>query len=279
MKPDLTEEKKKEIREFIEKELAEDEEPIFYAVSGSHLYGFPSENGGDIDIRGFHAVDPDEHLKLDSPREQLEVEKNWDSSFEQEKMDLVSYELKKFGYLVFKTNFNVLEWIFGENIVWNRREEELEELRDIIRSHLPADVPYHYRGMAKQNYGKFLDPESGSYNPTAKKHLYVLRGLLGAKYIQEKRELEPEITEMAKELLEEEEKKIVQDLIAGKRGNETEKASEELIKRADQLINRLFSEIEVESDKKDEKLTEEIDEWMLKTKKKKTKPVTKSGYN
>lgn len=267
MKPDLTEEKKKEIREFIEKELAEDEEPIFYALSGSHLYGFPSEKGGDIDIRGFHAVDSDEHLKLDSPREQLEVEKSWDSSFEQEKMDLVSYELKKFGHLVFKTNFNVLEWIFGENIVWNRREEELEELRDIIRSHLPADVPYHYRGMAKQNYSKYLNPESGSYNPTAKKHLYVLRGLLGAKYIQKKHEIEPDITEMADMLLEEEEVKIIQDLIREKRGNEKEKASEELAERSDQLIKSLFNEIDVESDKNDRKLTQEIDEWMLKTRK------------
>lgn len=267
MKPDLTEEKKKEIREFIREELDEDEEPIFYALSGSHLYGFPSEDGGDIDIRGFHAVDSQEHLKLDSPREQIEVEKDWDSSFEQEKMDLVSYELKKFGYLVFKTNFNVLEWIFGENIVWNRREEQLEELRDIVRSHLPADVPYHYRGMAKQNYGKYLDPDSGSYNPTAKKYLYVIRGLLGAKYIQEKHELEPDITEMADQLLEEEETKIVQDLIAEKRGNEKEKASEELIKKTDQLIKKLFDEIDVESNKNDQKLTQEIDEWMLKTRK------------
>lgn len=267
MSHELSEEKKREIRGFIEKELAEDEEPIFYALSGSHLYGFPSENGGDVDIRGFHAVYSEEYLKLNSPREQLEVEKNWDSSFEQEKIDLVSYELKKFGYLIFKTNFNVLEWIFGENIVWNRREEELEELRDIIRSHLPADIPYHYRGMAKQNYRKFLDPNSGSYNPTAKKFLYVTRGILGAKYIQENHELEPDITEMADQLLEEEEAKIIHDLIAEKRGNEKEKASRELIERADQLINRLFSEIEVEPNKDDEKLTQEIDEWMLKTRK------------
>lgn len=267
MKPNLSKEKKEEIREFIEKELDKDEEPIFYALSGSHLYGFSSEKGGDIDIRGFHAVDSEEHLKLDSPREQVEVEKEWDSSFTQTKMDLVSYEMKKFGYLVFKTNFNVLEWIFGENIVWNRREEELEELREIVKSHLPADVPYHYRGMAKQNYKKFLNPDSGSYNPTAKKYLYVLRGLLGAKYIQRKHELEPDITKMADQLLEEEEIEVIDDLINEKRTSEKEKASEELIKRTDKLINNLFDEIDVESNKDDEKLTQEIDDWMLKTRK------------
>ena len=267
MSSKLTKEKKREIREFIEEELADNEEPIFYALSGSHLYGFPSEDGGDIDIRGFHAVSSKEHLKLDSPREQLEVEREWESSFKQSKMDLVSYELKKFGQLVFKTNFNVLEWIFGQNIVWNRREEDLEELREIVESHLPADVPYHYRGMAKQNYQKFLNPESGSYNPTAKKYLYVLRGLLGAKYIQKNHELEPDIPELADQLLEEDGKDIIRRLIEEKRNSENERASKELAEDADQLINRLFDEVEVKADKDDEKLTQQIDEWMLKLRK------------
>lgn len=264
MNSKISEKKKKEIREFIQDNLAADERPIFYALSGSHLYVFPSENGGDIDIRGFHAVDSEEHLKLNSPREQLEIEREWNSSFKQEKMDLVSYELKKFGQLVFKTNFNVLEWIFGQNIVWNRRGEELQELREIIRSHLPADVPYHYKGMAKQNYRKFLDPESGSYNPTAKKYLYVLRGMLGAKYIQENHELEPDITEMAEQVLEEKEVDIIHNLIKEKQSEESKEASKELAEKSDKLINRLFNEIEVEADKDDEKLTNQINKWMLK---------------
>ncbi|MFB6099864.1 MAG: DNA polymerase beta superfamily protein [Candidatus Nanohalobium sp.] len=264
MSSKLSERKKQEIREFTSEELAEDEEPLFYALSGSHLYGFPSEKGGDIDIRGFHAVNSEEHLKLDSPREQLEVEKEWDSSFTQSKMDLVSYELKKFGYLVFKTNFNVLEWIFGENIVWNQREEELEELQEIVESHLPADVPYHYRGMAEQNYDKFLNPDSGSYNLSAKKYLYVLRGLLGAKFIQENHELEPDITKMADQLLKKEEKEIIEELIEEKLEKETETASKELREEADKLINDLFDDVEVEADKDDEKLSQQIDDWMLK---------------
>lgn len=263
MEKELSREKKKAIRQFIQEELSEDEEPIFYALSGSHLYGFPSEEGGDIDVRGFHAVESREHLKLNSPNEQIEIEENWNSSFSQDKMDLVSYELKKFGYLIFKTNFNVLEWIFGQNIIWNRKEEELEELRQILEKHLPADVPYHYHGMAKQNYGKYLDKDSGSYNPVAKKYLYVLRGLLGAKYIQKNETLEPDIRKMASSLLSEEEIDIIHELISEKLEEETSKADPKLAAEADELIQRLFDEIEVESDKDDEKLTEEIDEWML----------------
>jgi len=228
------------------------------------LYGFPSENGGDIDVRGFHTVGSKEYLKLDSPDEQIEIEQEWDSEFKQDKMDLVSYELKKFSYLVFKTNFNVLEWIFGQNIIWNRNEEELEELRKILEQHLPADVPYHYQGMAKQNYRKYLDKNSGSYNPTAKKYLYVLRGLLGAKYIEENETLEPNIRKMASSLLATEDVKIIDELIQEKLDEETSKTDPELAREADKLIQRLFDEIEVESDKDNEKLKEEINDWMLK---------------
>lgn len=263
MRHEISQEKKEEIREFIQEELNDEEEPVFYALSGSHLYGFPSEDGGDIDIRGFHLTDSNEHVKLKSPREQLEVERDWNSSFKQDKMDLVSYELKKFGHLVFKTNFNVLEWIFGDNIVWNMKDKEIEELREIINTHLPADVPYHYRGMAKQNYNKYLNPESSSYNPTAKKFLYVLRGLLGAKYIQENHRLEPDVSVMAEEILNEDEAKIIENLISEKRQEETENASKELREKADNLINNLFDKIDVDAQKDDERLTQEIDEWML----------------
>ncbi len=262
MSSKVSEGKKKEIRDFVRKELEDDQEPLFYALSGSHLYGFPSKEGGDIDIRGFHMTDSEEFLKLGASEEQVEIEKEWESSFEQSKMDLVSYELKKFGHLVFKTNFNVLEWLSGDNIVWNRREEEIEELRQKLEEHLPADVPYHYKGMAKQNYNRFLVESSGSYKPTAKKYLYVLRGLLGAKYIQENETIEPDITKLADYLLSKEDAKIIDDLIQEKQKEKSE-ADPETASRADDLIQRLFDEVEAESSKDDEKLTEQINEWML----------------
>lgn len=175
-------------------------EPKFYAVSGSHIYGFPSKEGSDIDLRGFHLADGHGYMTLDEPKEQIIINQseNPTQGFEHvEEVELVSYELKKFGSLLYKTNFNVLEFLFYGKTVMNGDPLEIDSLRNLFHEHLPANVPYHYRGMAKQNYHKYLNREKEAYAPTAKKFLYVIQGLLAAEYISTYAEIQPDITVVA----------------------------------------------------------------------------------
>lgn len=261
---------KEEVRNIIQKAVQKREnwEPKFYAISGSHIYGFPSKESSDVDVRGFHIADGTRYMTLDSPQEQkiINQSENPTEGFEHvEDVELVSYELKKFGSLLHKSNFNVLEFLFHGKTVMNGDPMAIDALKDIIEDYLPADVPYHYRGMAKQNYHKYLDKDS-NYRPEAKKFLYVIRGLLAAEYVQENASIEPDINVLAEHLLGYEDIETINDLIEVKRDDEFEHAPEELQEKAHDLISKLFNDLELEEDKKVEvtEYRQEINDWMIK---------------
>ena len=144
------------IREFIEKAVAQkgtEHHPRFYAVTGSHIYGFESADS-DIDIRGIHVAPAQEYAYLQTPAEEVTV--NMDGTtegFEEyAEVDLRSYELKKFGSLLAKANYNVIELVFEAPTVMNGMPLEMDALQDLVRDFLPMNVPHAYLGMAKSNY-------------------------------------------------------------------------------------------------------------------------------
>lgn len=169
-----------------------------------------------------------------------------------------------------KTNFNFLEAIFFGKIVMNKDPEAVQEIRSVLNENLPADIHYHYRGMAKQNYHTSLRPEKDTYDPSPKKYLYVLRGLLAAEYVQEHEQLEPDIKKLSGKLLESEKQDIIADLVAAKR-ERLKKPSEELQEKAEDLIQGYLKKEEKEAEKDREKLRSQIDSWMMDLRKKYSK--------
>lgn len=237
--------------------------PSFYAISGSHLYGFPSEDGGDIDVRGFHRVDNERYLFLDDPQEQYIINQGATTEgFEDyAHIDLVSYELKKFGRLLYQANFNVIEVVFCGNHVMNGVPLEMDTLRALIEDELPLDVPRSYLGMAKSNYYKHLNPNKETYRPTAKTYLYVLRGLLAAQHVADEQTIIADVRDLAEWAGEDIE--LVENLISVKRANETAHIGDALASHADERITTLFDEIDpLETvDKTDYK--NRLNDWML----------------
>lgn len=238
--------------------------PSFYAVTGSHIYGFPSEEGGDIDVRGFHLAEGERYALLDTPREQfIANQEDTTEGFERyEDIDIVSYELRKFTRLVFKSNFNILEVLFSPLPVVNGVPLEIERLKGLITEHLPLDVPRTYLGMARNNYRKFLDENRENYRPEAKKYLYVLRGLMAARYVEEEHDIEPDITVLASALGENEE--LVDQLIALKRENESREVPRDLAAEANEEIRSLFNSTPAPGDVDKSEFRRELDDWMLK---------------
>ncbi len=214
-------------------------QPKFYVVGGSDIYGFKSEKNSDIDIRGFHIAPSERFLELRTPKEQIIINQGCITQGYEgfEGMELVSYELRKFGQMILKMNFNILEWLYHGKPIMNGIPLDIDFLRKGIKTELPGDVPYHYLGMSRQNYAKFLDSYKENYRPTAKKYLYVLRGLLAAIYTMETGCIEPDIRKLT-------DHHIVKDLIKVKLSTEDAQCDALLQEKAKTLILALFDDVE-----------------------------------
>lgn len=241
-----------------------DADPVFYAISGSHLYGFPSDSGGDVDVRGFHVADALQYASLDPPRDHLIV--NQDGVTEGFKdyadIDLVSYELRKFGELLFEANFNVLEVVFEGDRIMNGVPLAMSALQSLIEDELPLDVPRSYAGMARTNYYKYLDRDRETYRPTAKKYLYVIRGLLGCIYVSERETITADVRELSRTVLGDDD--LVAELIAVKQAHEDAQLESDLRDRADRLAVDLFNQVDPPETVQKTEYRTRLNEWMLK---------------
>lgn len=253
------------VRTLIEKAVRrEDARPSFYAITGSHLYGFPSGEGGDVDVRGFHLADGARYALLDPPEEQLVVNQGavTEGFEEYAEIDLVSYELRKFGSLVAGANFNVLEVLFDGIQVVNGSPLEVDSLKALVEDELPLDVPSSYVGMAKTNYYKHLNPNKPSYDQMAKHYLYVLRGLMGAQYVLDEETITADVRTLSEHVLGTTD--LVDALVDVKADAEDATVGEDLAARADATITDLFNEVEPPSRVDKSAYRARIDDWMLK---------------
>ena len=166
----------KELKKYIKGRV---KNPIFYSLSGAHLYGFASKDS-DFDIRGCHILPTKDFLGLHKPRLVVE-EMDGDNDF-------VSQEIEKFIGLMIKPNGNVLEQINSPIVL--KTSKEHRELKKLAKGCLCRRLYFHYNGMAMQNYRKFLEKGKN----TVKKYLYVLRSLMTGIYLLETGKLEPNIT-------------------------------------------------------------------------------------
>ena len=257
-----------ELRDFIEKAVAQQgtqNHPRFYAITGSHIYGFDSAES-DIDVRGLHLTPAEEYAYLETPAEEVTV--NMDGTTEGfeafPEVDLRSYELKKFGSLLAKANYNIIELIFDAPTVMNGMPLEMDALHALIREHLPLNVPHAYLGMAKSNYYKHLDPEKAEgYSPVAKKYLYVYRGLLGAQYVVECEDIEADIFELA-EAVDGGDPALVEDLVNHKRTSDEAFVPDDLKERARTAIQEQFNALDSFPDPDKTVYRAAIDDWMRK---------------
>lgn len=257
-----------ELRAFIEDAVAQPgtrREPRFYAVTGSHIYGFESE-ASDIDVRGLHTVSATEYAYLQSPAEEVTVNMGTTTEGFEEytDVDLRSYELKKFGALLVGANYNVIELVFEAPTIMNGIPLEMDALQELIRGFLPMNVPHAYLGMARSNYYKHLDPEkTEGYDPRPKTFLYVYRGLLGAQYVLAHEDIEADIHELA-EAVDGGDPGLVDELVAHKRTVDDSHVSPDLGARARDAIAAQFNVLGTLNEPDKTGYRAAIDDWMRK---------------
>jgi len=155
---------------------------VYLTISGSHLYGFPSENS-DVDYRGAFLTGEENLLGLRGKRDVVELNKP---------ADIVVFELKKELSLALKSNCNIIEHI---NALPIYRTVEYLKMKRLVNNALGKRGLYNsYRGMALFNYRKFILRNRRIY----KKYLYVFRGLMAGIYVLETGKIEPNLLKLNK---------------------------------------------------------------------------------
>lgn len=158
---------------------------VLYACeSGSRGWGFASADS-DFDVRFIYVHAPDWYLGL-APEERRDVLETGTEHRAEGVLDLSGWELRKALKLFRISNPPLLEWLSSPQVYCERGS-----LAERLRKAAPHSVSllriwHHYRSMAKKNMAHYQ-----KHGPTIKGWFYVLRPLLAARWVEERRAIPP----------------------------------------------------------------------------------------
>jgi predicted nucleotidyltransferase len=152
---------------------------LFWTVSGSHLYGFPSADS-DVDLRGSFAAPVPSLLGLRPPTETHEIK----DLFAGRETEAVAHEAGKYLRLLCRHNGYVLEQIFSPLVAHGA--DFLERLRPLAARCVTRECYRHYRGFL-QTQRKLMDKEPVL---KAKTLLYAYRVVLTGVHLLETGEVQ-----------------------------------------------------------------------------------------
>jgi uncharacterized protein len=164
---------------------------LLCAVTGSHIYGFPSPDS-DIDLKGLHLAPTEQLLGLRAPavnHDRLEV-------FQGVECDLTTHEAGRAMAWLLKGNGNILERIFSPLQVCRGAEADrrLKELRALAGGALSRRCHGHYAGYFK---GMQRECRAQGDAPRAKTLLYSYRVALTGIHLLRSGEVQPHLPTLA----------------------------------------------------------------------------------
>lgn len=201
---------------------------ILLAVeSGSRAWGFASPDS-DYDVRFIYVRQKDDYLRLEEVRDVIELPIN-------DELDINGWDLQKTLRLLYKSNPTLFEW-FSSPIIY-LETPFANEFRRIMQDYFSTKKSlYHYISMAESNYREYLKCEMVK----AKKYFYVLRPILAANWILEKRTAPPMLfTELMKAEL----PGYLEDVVDGLLELKMKSPEIKMIPRINQLNSYMDSEI------------------------------------
>lgn len=152
---------------------------LFWTVSGSHLYGFPSTDS-DIDLRGCFLAPLRSVVGLYPPTETVEPK----GEFVGREVEAVSHEIGKYLRLLCKHNGYVLEQIFSPLVAHG--EDFLARFRPLAKKCITRHCYHHYRGFLQTQRALFDKEEP----KRAKTLLYAYRVALTGVHLLETGEMQ-----------------------------------------------------------------------------------------
>lgn len=152
---------------------------LLAAESGSRAWGCPSPDS-DYDVRIIFKRTQSEYLEIDEKKDTIDY-------FHGELLDINGWDIKKTLRLIRKSNATPFEWAQSP-IVYHEKAEFRKTLLDLCKTYFqPRHSVNHYMGIAKNSYSSLSLGETIKL----KKLFYVLRPLMAAKWILEKKEIPP----------------------------------------------------------------------------------------
>ncbi len=171
---------RKEILKYLNDLEKKEEIKILLAVeSGSRAWGCPSPDS-DYDVRIMFIRPKESYLSTVKPIEDLNI-------FHGKLLDINGWDVRKTFALIRKSNATPFEWSQSP-MVYLERDDFSKTVLGLCRKYFrPYHAVNHYRGIAKNSYN--IDPSNGTIK--LKKLFYVLRPLLAAKWILDKKTVPP----------------------------------------------------------------------------------------
>lgn len=163
---------------------------IWAGEVGSRARGTESPDS-DFDVRFVYVRELASYLSLRPGRKDtLERTQN-------EPLDVVGWDLRKYLQLAHKGNISVFEW--GSSPEVYRSTPEWDEVWTAVQPYFSRKIGIHsYHGIAKSTFGSVLQSE----HVTCKEYLRVLRSLLCCRYIEEHDSIPPtSFTELAEQTM------------------------------------------------------------------------------
>lgn len=169
-----------EIDQQLRKLAAQRQIRILMAVeSGSRAWGFPSPDS-DYDVRIVYVHQPEWYLSIRNRKDNIDY-------FHGELLDINGWDLRKALSLLRKSNATPFEWAQSP-IIYQEMPGFRTRLLELAQAYFqPYHSLNHYKGIAHNSYQ--LTPFSGEIK--LKKLFYVLRPILAAKWIQQRRTIPP----------------------------------------------------------------------------------------
>lgn len=175
---------------------------VVYAVeSGSRAWGFPSPDS-DNDVRFFYIRPLSEYVRLDIPKDTIDVPISPDGLW-----DVAGWDLRKALGLLIKGNATVSEWL-ASPLIYREHGPIPYKLRDLVKLHASVErSAAHYYGLTNtcfkkdiDNRPKFSDLEranalgqtiKGLTEVNYKKYFYAIRGACAMSWIKRYHEIPP----------------------------------------------------------------------------------------
>jgi uncharacterized protein len=171
------------------------DEPLLAVESGSRAWGFHSPNS-DYDVRLVFTQPVERYLGFEGYVETSEfsdtvrIENAREKSVDV-KLDIVGWDVRKFGQLLAKSNCSALEWVFSEHLYVNL-SPELSRMAEIAREQFSRRAAIEsYLGMARGSVRDMHASSRESATCNLKRLLYGLRALAHAEFILETAKFPP----------------------------------------------------------------------------------------
>jgi len=152
---------------------------LFACESGSRGWGFHSPDS-DFDVRFVYLRPQDWYVSIRNRPDFMDFAINDD-------LDFKAWDIKKLLGLIFKSNASPLEWLQSPTI-YQDTPNFREELMPLVRQYFnPRHTANHYLGICQNSLKAGIVGDEFKL----KKYFYVLRPLLAAKWVVDKRTVPP----------------------------------------------------------------------------------------